>query len=148
MKLLAVCDDFHHFDAAIREYMKRLPGLEIQCIKPEKSTDPKRIIEKESERIFEYLSKQKGYVLYLDILGKPLSTETLVEKITKLEDCGEKIIFLIGWAYGIDMIKLKPHIRESLSLSPMTFPHGLAFLILLEQLYRVHSIQKGSKYHH
>ncbi len=148
IKIFVVADWFHHFDESIREYIKRLPDIEIKYIKPEKTGEAVRIIEKETGRILEILSKQKNYMIYLDIWTKIYSTGALCEHLTKLEDRWEKITFLVGGAYGVDMTKLRPYIQETLSLSPMTFPHGLAFLILLEQIYRVRSIQKWTGYHH
>jgi 23S rRNA (pseudouridine1915-N3)-methyltransferase len=57
------------------------------------------------------------------------------------------IIFLIWWAYGVTD-QIKKSFDLSLSLSSMTFPHSMALLLLVEQLYRVQSISQGKKYHH
>jgi len=67
IKIYVVADGFHHFDESIREYTKRLPDIEIRYIKPEKTGEIVRIIEKETGRILEVLSKQKNYTIYLDI---------------------------------------------------------------------------------
>ncbi|MBM5819210.1 MAG: 23S rRNA (pseudouridine(1915)-N(3))-methyltransferase RlmH, partial [Cyanobacteria bacterium K_DeepCast_150m_m2_101] len=58
----------------------------------------------------------------------------------------ERLVFVIGGAEGIDPA-LKARASWKLSLSPMTFPHELARLLLLEQLYRALTIQQGGPYH-
>lgn len=60
---------------------------------------------------------------------------------------GEEMVFLVGGPYGLD-VSVKRRADRLLSLSPMTFTHEFARLLLLEQLYRAASINAGSKYHH
>ena len=79
--------------------------------------------------------------------GKMLSSEALAEKITQVKLSGKSsACFLIGSSFGI-----APRIKQladfKLSMSPMTFPHHLARVMVLEQIYRSESIQNGSKYH-
>ena len=79
--------------------------------------------------------------------GKMLSSEALAEKITQIKLSGKSsACFLIGSSFGI-----APRIKQladfKLSMSPMTFPHHLARVMVLEQLYRAEAIQAGSKYH-
>ena len=65
----------------------------------------------------------------------------------RLESFGsERLAFVIGGADGLTDV-LKSSARWQLSLSPMTFPHELARLLLLEQLYRAQAIVQGSPYH-
>lgn len=65
----------------------------------------------------------------------------------RLEGSGsERLAFVIGGADGLDPA-IKAQATWRLSLSPMTFPHELALLLLLEQLYRALSIQQGGPYH-
>ena len=79
--------------------------------------------------------------------GKMLSSEALAEKITQVKLSGKSsACFLIGSSFGI-----APRIKQladfKLSMSPMTFPHHLARVMVLEQIYRSESIQNGRKYH-
>jgi len=81
------------------------------------------------------------------IEGKLLSSTELSETITRLGATGSsQLVFLIGGSFG-----LHPRIKEQaalrLSMSPMTFPHHLARVMLLEQIYRAYQIAGGSKYH-
>jgi 23S rRNA (pseudouridine1915-N3)-methyltransferase len=102
----------------------------------------------ETERIRAYLDKSKFQVIYLDIAANACTTEQFALQLSQLKNRSVPIILLVGGAFGVDRQILTPYIASTLSLSPMTLPHGLALLVLLEQLYRVISIEKGSKYHH
>ncbi|MBR2181789.1 MAG: 23S rRNA (pseudouridine(1915)-N(3))-methyltransferase RlmH, partial [Oscillospiraceae bacterium] len=79
--------------------------------------------------------------------GKQLSSEALSDKITSLKCSGKsRLCFIIGGSNGIDeSIKARAELR--LSMSPMTFPHHLARVMLLEQIYRAFKIEEGSGYH-
>ena len=149
MKIFAVSDSFGHFEAPIREFIIRLRGdVELELIAPTKHKDPDFIIRTESERILATFKKGKTRVIYLDIAAKTLSTEALSEYIQELQVSAIPIVFLIGGAYGVDTTILSPYFLRSISLSPMTLPHSLALLVLLEQVYRSIAIARGSKYHH
>ena len=149
MKILAVTDSFGHFEAPIREFITRLRGdVELELISPTKHKDPKFIIRTESERILTIVKKSKTRVIYLDIGAKTLSTEALSEYIVELQVSATPVVFLIGGAYGVDTTLLAPYFLRSISFSPMTLPHSLALLVLLEQVYRSIAIMRGSKYHH
>lgn len=149
ISIVIISDSFAHFREPVEEYTRRLRGVvEVKIIKPEKSENPALIKQKESQRIREFLEKQKGLVIYCDIGSEILSTEALSEMVEKSKITHPNIIFVVGGAYGVDESILAPCIGKRISFSPMTFPHSLAFLLLLEQLYRVEQIRKGTGYHH
>ena len=79
--------------------------------------------------------------------GKLLSSPQLAETLARVKTGGKSsACFLIGSSFGMDeSIKRMADFR--LSMSPMTFPHHLARVMVLEQLYRAEAIQAGSKYH-
>ena len=81
------------------------------------------------------------------IEGKELSSTQLAEKLRAVQNGGSsKICLIIGSSNGMDdSIKQRADFR--LSMSPMTFPHHLARIMVMEQLYRAEAIQAGSKYH-
>ena len=141
-----------YFQEAINEYLKRLSRfaeVKIIEVKEENFTKDseelrKETLKKEEENILPYL---KGYVIVLAIEGKQFTSESLSKKIDDLTVTGvSEITFVIGGSYGLtEEIKRKADLKFSFSL--MTFPHTLARVILLEQLYRGFMIKAGSTYH-
>ncbi|KZR87306.1 Ribosomal RNA large subunit methyltransferase H [Synechococcus sp. MIT S9509] len=117
-------------------YLKRLPGLGVTELR---DSNP----EKEAEAIRQALRSDECPVLLME----QGITLTSVGFADRLRDLGsERLAFVIGGAEGFTDA-LKSSARWQLSLSPMTFPHELARLLLLEQLYRAQSILQGSPYH-
>jgi 23S rRNA (pseudouridine1915-N3)-methyltransferase len=117
-------------------YLKRLPGLVVSELK---DSNPQR----EAETILAELRAEERLVV-LGEEGELLASEALAER---LQGTGsERLAFVIGGADGLDPA-LKARAGWRLSLSPLTFPHELARLLLLEQLYRALSIQQGGAYH-
>ncbi len=86
-------------------------------------------------------------VVALCVEGELLSSEQLTARLEKWTGAGQNTLaFLIGSSYGMDpALKARANLR--LSMSPMTFPHHLARVMLLEQLYRCFKIEEGSGYH-
>ena len=117
-------------------YLKRLPGLEIKEIK-----DSTQI--KEEHAIKEIISKNEILVT-LNENAQSLTSKQLAIKL--LSSHNQNITFVIGGASG-----LPPSLNNSaswqLSLSPLTFPHEIARLLLIEQLYRAKTIIQGGPYH-
>jgi len=88
-----------------------------------------------------------GAVIAMCIEGKELSSPALAEKVEQFGLNGaSQLTFLIGGSVGLDS-SLKQKADLQLSMSPMTFPHHLARIMLLEQIYRAYQILAGSKYH-
>ena len=101
-------------------------------------------LKKEGEQIRRYA---KGFIVPMCIEGKQLSSEELSEKIMDTGVGGESTItFIIGSSYGLDP-EIKAMGSLKLSMSKMTFPHQLARVMLLEQIYRSFQIAEGGKYH-
>ena len=86
-------------------------------------------------------------VIAMCVEGKPMSSEQLADYFSRLTVSGtSRICLLIGGSCGLsEKIKQKAALR--LSMSPMTFPHHLARVMLLEQLYRAYQIDAGTRYH-
>ena len=120
----------------IEMYLKRLPGLEIIEVKDNNHT-------KEEHTIKEIISKNEILVT-LNENGQSFTSKQLATKL--LNSHNQNIIFVIGGASG-----LPPSLNHSaswqLSLSPLTFPHEIARLLLIEQLYRAKTITQGGPYH-
>lgn len=141
--------------SAVSEYEKRLKGyckfqiLELPESRLPDNPSPAEIsagLEKEAELIFSRIPKGAWFCT-LTPEGKLLSSEALADKMEQVKLSGKSsACFLIGSSFGIaDRVKQKADYK--LSMSPMTFPHHLARVMVLEQLYRAEAIQAGSKYH-
>ena len=117
-------------------YLKRLPGLEICELRdstPEKEADAIRAALRPDESLVALMEEGK--------------TQASIPFARTLEQFGnERLAFVIGGANGLTDA-LKAQARWSLSLSPMTFPHEMARLMLVEQLFRAQAILQGSPYH-
>lgn len=143
------------FSMAVDEYLKRLSRyckLDIVEVPDEKTPEDateremRLIKEKEGERILASV-KEGSYMIALDICGKMLDSVQVSEKIAKLGvDGTSHITFIIGGSLGLDDRVLKSA-DYRLSFSPMTFPHQLMRVILLEQLYRAYRIMNHEPYH-
>lgn len=140
---------------AIDEYSKRLTRycrLEIVEVPDEKTPDNAsdkeeiQIKEKEGEAILKHI-KDNMFVIALHIKGKMLSSEELSAFIKASAVKGESnLAFIIGGSLGLSDQVVK-RADYKLSFSPMTFPHQLMRVILLEQVYRGFRIINGEPYH-
>ncbi len=103
-------------------------------------------IEAEGKRLLEQIPKDSA-VIPLCIEGKELDSPALAARMQKMGVEGTShITFIIGGSWGLsEAVKAKSSLR--LSMSPMTFPHQLARVMLLEQVYRAFQIVSGGKYH-
>lgn len=140
---------------AISEYEKRLSRyckLDIVEVADEKTperaseAEQQKILEKEGERILANI-RENTYVIILAIHGKMLDSVELSKKISGLAVSGvSDITFIIGGSLGLcDAVMERGDFL--LSFSPMTFPHQLMRVILLEQVYRSYRIANHEPYH-
>jgi 23S rRNA (pseudouridine1915-N3)-methyltransferase len=149
MKIISFVDSFKHYNEPIQEFFKRLwKDIDFVKLKPSKQKEINKIIIEETEILKQILKKTKGYKILLFIEWKELSTKDFAKFLEEKESKFSNIIFIIWWAYWLDVSLLEEDIDFKLSFSSMTFPHLEAILILLEQIYRVNMIKKGSGYHH
>ena len=148
IKILTLVDSFKHFEWAIKEYEKRLwKECEIIKLKPEKNWSDSQIIEKETDLLIKRLDKENWFKIVLNPNGKNFSTEEFYNFIEMKKTNHKNIIFVIGWALGINYEKLKWKIDYEINLWKMVLPHSLAVLVLIEQIYRVGMIKKWTSYH-
>ena len=140
---------------AAEEYKKRLGGyckftlLELPEVRLPEDPSPAEItagLEKEADLIFSKIPKGAWFCVFTPE-GKELSSEKFATKLKEVKISGKSsACFLIGSSFGMaQRVKEKADFR--LSMSPMTFPHHLARIMVLEQIYRAEAIQAGSKYH-
>lgn len=143
------------YKSAVGEYEKRLKAyggiqiIELPEVKLPENPSRAQIdgaLKKEAESIRQKLPRN-SWLCILTPEGKLLSSEELAKKLETVRTGGKSdLVFLIGSSFGIDA-ELKKQGDFRLSMSPMTFPHHLARVMVLEQIYRAESIISGSKYH-
>ena len=140
---------------AIAEYEKRLKGycafhlIELPEVRLPDDQSPAEIaagLDKEAEQILTKIPKGAWLCIFTPE-GKTLSSEDFADKMKQVKLSGKSsACFLIGSSFGISP-KIKQLADFKLSMGPMTFPHHLARIMVLEQIYRAEAIQAGSKYH-
>ena len=141
--------------SAASEYAKRLGGycrfrlLELPEGKLPDDPTPGDIaagLEKEADAILAKIPKGAWLCIFTPE-GKELSSEEFAQKLRTVKNSGKSSsCFLIGSSFGIAP-RIKAQADFRLSMGKMTYPHHLARIMVLEQLYRAEAIQAGSKYH-
>ena len=140
---------------AFEEYRKRLQTycrLELVEITEQRLSDrpaEKKItaaLEREGQEILKAVPAN-AYLVALCVEGKQMPSEGMAELIAARENSGKpKLCFVIGGSFGLSPT-VKSRADRKLSMSQMTFPHHLARVMLIEQVYRGFKINEGSQYH-
>jgi 23S rRNA (pseudouridine1915-N3)-methyltransferase len=154
MRIVVVCvgrlrgepfaDDVAHYT----RLLERQARVEIHELR-EATGDPRRkreALEKEAEAILKLLPNS-AFVCALDRRGKPLSSTDLAHFIEERRRSGRDLCFVVGGPFGLDESVLE-RADAALSFGPVTLPHQLARVVLLEQLFRAHKILSGEPYHY
>ncbi len=141
--------------AACAEYQKRLGAyckLELTELPEERlPQNPSRAqidaaLEREAAAIRGKIP-QNACLVALCVEGRPHSSEELARLVGTWQDSAARhLVFVIGGSFGLAE-SLKKEAKVRLSMSPMTFPHHLARVMVLEQIYRAFKINEGSSYH-
>ena len=140
---------------AFEEYRKRLGAYcRLECTELAErrlSDSPSQAeiaaaLEKEGAEILRAVPGD-AFVVALCVEGKEMSSESFSALFTERENSGKpKVCFLIGGSWGMsETVKARADLK--LSMSKMTFPHHLARVMLVEQIYRAFKITEGSRYH-
>ena len=85
----------------------------------------------------------RAHVVLLDVGGRTYDSPGFARWLEDRRQAGRDVCFVIGGAFGLEL----PQAQERLSSGPRTFPHQLARVLLLEQLFRAHKILAGEPYH-
>ena len=143
------------YRAMADEYLKRLSRygkfreIELEDLpEPANSSDAieEQTRKKEGDAILKAI-RPGDYVIALTIPGKNWDSPTLARHLDELSSRGSgDLVFVIGGSLGLSR-EVISRANEELSMSAMTFPHQLARVMLLEQLYRCCKIQSGERYH-
>ena len=148
--ILSISDSDKHFDSAIAEYKKRMPKeLDIINIKPTKHGTTDQIIAKETDSLISKILKLKKQYpeSKIFLLAKWWKVYNTIQWSKKL-DMTKTYIYIIWGPYGMDEYRLASYTYQSISFGAHTMPHGLAKLVLVEQLYRIGTIYQGKQYHY
>ena len=135
---------------SIEYYLKQLPkNFSIDLINIGGLQHPKiskkEIIEKESKLLMEKISKE-DYVVAWDSFGEKINSETLASFLSENFEINNSISFLVGGSFGLSA-DIKKISNKVFSASMLTFPHRLFRVILVEQIYRAHTIINKMPYH-
>tara|TARA_B100000965_G_scaffold353906_1_gene330104 strand:+ start:184 stop:621 length:438 start_codon:yes stop_codon:yes gene_type:complete len=120
----------------IEMYLKRLPGLEVIEIKDN--------IQLKEEQAIKNTIKKNETIVTLNEKGLSFTSKQMAKKL--LNSHNQNITFVIGGPSGLSP-SLNSFASWQLSLSPLTFPHELARLLLIEQIYRAKNISQSGPYH-
>jgi 23S rRNA (pseudouridine1915-N3)-methyltransferase len=121
------------FSDAVAHYQRMLAGhAKVELVEVREEQDVERRIPPRSYRVL------------LDAQGRTYDSLTFARWLEDRRQGGRDVCFVVGGAYGIALERCD----EKLSFGPMTFPHQLARVMLIEQLYRAHKILAHEPYHH
>lgn len=144
------------YQAGIQEYIKRLTpycpvelasGFEEKAPARPGEHDILQVKYREGQRILNLIAPGE-YLVLCDVEGQASSSPELADRVHDWMLAGKsRINIVVGGAYGLDE-QVKKAAQEKISLSRLTFPHQMAVLILMEQLYRAFKILRGEPYHH
>ena len=130
-----------------RTYQKRLPwDVDIREVEVRKNLSGEKLALAEAD-LLRAATPDRATIIALDGKGKALSSEDFAKRLGRWRDDGiAELAFVMGGANGLhrDLVK---DAHMSLSLGAMTWPHLLARAMLMEQLYRAHTILVGHPYH-
>lgn len=144
-----------YFQDAAEEYMKRLSRLTpVHVVELPDEKEPanpteamcRQVMDREGEKILSRIGQQ-DYVIAMCINARQQASEELARHLSDLFTQGRsRITFVIGGSLGLSDAVLR-RADERMSMSAMTFPHQLARVMLLEQLFRAAKINAGERYH-
>ncbi|MBQ2978433.1 MAG: 23S rRNA (pseudouridine(1915)-N(3))-methyltransferase RlmH [Clostridia bacterium] len=143
-----------YFSGAAEEYLKRLSRFgKFEIIELPDLPEPQnasaaqqmQIMEKEGENILSRI-RQGDRVIAMCIDGPQYDSEAFARHLAENEMKGGRQVFVIGGSLGLSKAVIQ-RADEKISLSKMTFPHQLARVLLLEQIYRACKINAGERYH-
>ena len=143
-----------YWSDACAEYLKRLTRfgktavIEVPDLPEEKNAseaDNRKVMDREAAALAKYV--QPGDRVVCLCVDAPLwDSPALAEKVRRADMEGRRLVFVIGGSLGLGEEMLR-RADEKMSMGRMTFPHQLARVMLLEQLYRAAKINSGEKYH-
>ena len=155
IKIYAIGKNKDFYKDGVDEYLKRIGGyskIQVIEVKDDSISDKpsdleiKKAIDNEGKRVLSLL-KNNEFLIGLDLNKKEFTSEEFASfLLDKIVNNGSSVSFVIGGSYGLSD-ELKNRVNASICLSKLTFPHQLARLILVEQIYRAFKIINNETYH-
>lgn len=138
------------FREAFEFYLKRVKWYtqaEVAEVKEGRHKDPGLRMQKEGENILARVGP-RDLLLIMDEKGRAMTSRSLAAELARWEeDPGCLPCFVVGGAFGLSE-RVRSRADRTISLGPMTLPHELAAVVLMEQVYRALCINRGHPYHH
>lgn len=138
-------------EAGVDDYRERLPRdfqlaiQEIPLAHRAKGYNPKLCADKEASVLLAHV-RQQDHVVAMEVAGKQFDTAGLAARLDRLRQQADRLVLVLGGPDGLGG-PLRERADEAWSLSPLTLPHGLARIVLAEQLYRAWSLLNNHPYH-
>ncbi len=133
-------------DEYLRRLRRHLPVVERELKEAGKAGSAAVQRREEARRLRQALPGPPALTVAITRRGEPWSSSDLARRLECWRDAGRPVAFLIGGAEGLEP-GLAAEADHRWSLGPLTLPHELARLVVLEQLYRAGTILAGAKYH-
>lgn len=130
------------------DYLVRLLRTDAVSVSyaPSKATHDEKRQKEESEIMLRSITSD-DYVVIFDERGREMTSPEFAQRIERCEIESKRLVVCVGGAYGVTEA-VRERASTLVAFSPMIFPHELARIMALEQVYRARSISRGSKYHH
>ncbi len=151
IKIISIGNKLNKRESEIIDfYLKQLPkNIKVDFVDLKSQQNPnysnKEVIEKESQLINSKISDE-DFVIAWDSNGEQISSEAFSKLILKHREINNNISFIVGGSFGLSSNILNRS-NQILSASLFTFPHKLFRLIIVEQIYRAHTIINNMPYH-
>jgi len=151
IKIISIGNKLNSWESeSIEYYKKQLPkNFQIEFINLKSQQNPKystnEVIKNESKLLMSKISKD-DFVVAWDSMGKQNNSEEFSYFLKSFEKTNQNICFVIGGSFGLSQ-DIKNNADKIFSASLLTFPHRLFRLILVEQIYRAHTILTNMPYH-
>ena len=151
IKIISIGNKLNKWESeTIDFYLKQLPkNIKVDFVDLKSQQNPnysiKEVVKKESQLINSKIS-DKDFVIAWDSSGEQISSKAFSKLIFKNREINNNISFIIGGSFGLSSNILN-RANQILSASLFTFPHKLFRLIIVEQIYRAHTIINNMPYH-
>jgi len=137
--------EFQKLESLYAKRLKHYCKYSIKALKEIKANNPHELKKQECQLFLSQINASDHLIL-LDETGQQQQSRQLAQQLQNYMNRSQDIVFLIGGAHGVSQ-EIFDRSNSILSLSQLTLTHDMARILLLEQVYRAHTIIRGEKYH-